>query len=203
MLRQHRPAYTPRTGFVWPIREAATADDSKKRDAVDTPLESQEGEGSLPAIQPKKKIQVTAGGVKKRQNIMLLANAMRTTAIHASQSFTLPTAVSQESNVPDTPLSASAPRSSATPAPAAQVNATPRLPGPSTSQDIISGKSSSGTGKKKKKRKDSAEDGQVQAEEDDADAGEKKKKRKKHADADDSAEAPKKKKKKDKKKSED
>lgn len=151
MLRQHRPAYAPRTGFVWPIKESTTTEDSKKRDAEGESADAQAPEGALADLPPKKKIQVTAEGSKKRQNIMLLANAMRTTAIHASQSFTLPTAVSQESNVPDTPLSASAPRSSATPAPASQLSATPRIPGPSLSQENITGKASSGTGKKRKK----------------------------------------------------
>ncbi|KAI0815332.1 MED6 mediator sub complex component-domain-containing protein [Irpex lacteus] len=152
-LRQNRPAYTPRTGFVWPIKEAATADE-KKRDADGEQATTQASEALLTEMPAKKKVLVTPGGAKKRQNNMLLMNAMRTTAIHASQSFTLPTAPS-ESNVPDTPLSASVARSSTTPAPASQVS--PRSGSAvgvsaSASQESAPSKSLNTGNKKKKKR---------------------------------------------------
>lgn len=77
---------------------------------------------------------------------MLLLNAMRTTALHANKAFTLPTAVS-DSTVPETPVSATVGRSSATPAPS-QRGGTPR-----PSQDMTSAKGSTGGNKKKKKEK--------------------------------------------------
>ncbi|KAI0702437.1 MED6 mediator sub complex component-domain-containing protein [Cytidiella melzeri] len=152
LLRQNRPAYTPRTGFVWPIKEASTADE-KKRDAEDEPAITQSSEALLTEMPAKKKVLVSSDSAKKRQNNMLLMNAMRTTAIHASQSFSLPTAIS-ESNVPDTPVTVSAGRSSATPAPSSQVNPSTKSaggPSASISQESIS-KPSTGPSKKKKKR---------------------------------------------------
>ncbi|KAI0094548.1 MED6 mediator sub complex component-domain-containing protein [Irpex rosettiformis] len=152
ILRQHRPTYTPRTGFVWPIKEAATADE-KKRDADGEPATTQTSETLLTEMPAKKKVLVTSGGAKKRQNNTLLMNAMRTTAIHASQSFVLPTALS-ESNMPDTPASASVGRSSTTPAPASQASPSSRTVGvpTSTSQESAPAKTPSAANKKKKKR---------------------------------------------------
>ncbi|KAI0343976.1 MED6-domain-containing protein [Trametopsis cervina] len=151
-LRQNRPAYTPRTGFVWPIKEAPATDD-KKRDSQGEPAATQPSDEILTDVPVKKKILVTASGVKKRQNNMLLMNAMRTTAIHASQSFTLPTAV-PDTTVPDTPISASAGRSSVTPGPASQAGSTSKASGgqpTSATQETFPSKAPNGAGKKKKK----------------------------------------------------
>ncbi|PSR80735.1 hypothetical protein PHLCEN_2v6651 [Hermanssonia centrifuga] len=152
-LRSHRPAYTPRTGFIWPIKEAPASEDSKKRsleEVTDETQPPQPPEGLVDSSQ-KRKLTVTLGH-KKRQNNVLLVNAMRTTAVHSTKSFSIPTALS-ESVVADTPASATAGRSSATPAPITQRGATPKLPPGSTApQETASAKGPLIGGKKKKKR---------------------------------------------------
>ena len=124
MLRQHRPAYTPRTGFAWPIKEAPA--ENKKRGADPEAQEAQPGEASLTDTSAKRPASSSTPS-KKRQNNMLLMNAMRTTAAHARQSFVLPTAAS-DSTIPGTPATGTAGRSSTTPAPSvAQRAATPKI----------------------------------------------------------------------------
>lgn len=144
-LRQYRPAYTPRTGFVWPIKEATTSTETTKKRGLDTEAGSEEPTQTSLTDTPVKPAPAQES-VKKRQNTMLLLNAMRTTAVHANKAFTLPTAVS-ETRVAETPVSATG-RSSATPAPS-QRGGTPK---PSASADNASAKGSTGGGKKKRKR---------------------------------------------------
>lgn len=150
-LRQHRPAYTPRTGFVWPIKESTTAtESSKKRDVdTDTPADTPAATHALSDAPAKRDSGTPAEhpNAKRKQNNALMLNAMRTTALHANKAFTLPTAVS-ESNVPDTPASATVGRSSATPAPS-QRGGTPK---PSTSQETVSARNPTTGVKKRKKR---------------------------------------------------
>lgn len=111
MLRSHRPAYTPRTGFVWPIVEPSSGDASAKKRTQDgeTAPETQDTE-DIPGAR------ALANDSKRHQNNMLLFNAMRTTAVHARESFQLPSLPSDET-VPETPVTATAGRSSVTPAP--------------------------------------------------------------------------------------
>lgn len=144
-LRQHRPAYTPRTGFIWPIMEPSTADTSKKR-ALDAGDDAQASKALTETSSKPANTQAASRGGKRKQNNMLMFNAMRTTALHANKAFTLPTAVS-DGPVPETPASATAGRSSATPAPS-QRDGTPK-----PSQDTASAKGSVGGAKKKKKEK--------------------------------------------------
>ncbi|GJE87732.1 MED6-domain-containing protein [Phanerochaete sordida] len=143
-LRQHRPAYTPRTGFIWPIKEPTTTDASRKR-GLDAGDDAQASQALADTSKPANRQAPVQGG-KRKQNNMLMLNAMRTTALHANKAFTLPTAVS-DSAVPETPASATAGRSSATPAPS-QRDGTPK-----PSQDNASAKGSTGGSKKRKKEK--------------------------------------------------
>ncbi|KAJ8501543.1 hypothetical protein ONZ51_g534 [Trametes cubensis] len=122
-LRSNRPAYTPRTGFVWPIAEPSDAASGKKRAA--------EGESEPAAEAPEdvpgdRGLAASSKDAKRQQNSMLLLNAMRTTAVHARESFQLPAAPSEEP-VPETPVTATAGRSSVTPAPVPRVG-TPKGP---------------------------------------------------------------------------
>ena len=80
---------------------------------------------------------------------MLLLNAMRTTAVHARESFQLPAALSEET-VPETPAAATVARSSATPAPGPGGLATRASSIAPTPQEANKGPP--GGGKKKKKR---------------------------------------------------
>ncbi|KAI0786090.1 MED6-domain-containing protein [Abortiporus biennis] len=142
-LNQHKPAYTPRTGFVWPIVEAASSEETKKRELPEEATATSDAPGTLGASSTTKR--PTA---KKRVNNLLLLNAMRTTAIHANQSFTLPIAASESADE-----TASVDRTSPTPAPTSQKPGTPKaISNAPTPQDLSSVKTSSGLGKKKKKR---------------------------------------------------
>ncbi|OBZ79849.1 Mediator of RNA polymerase II transcription subunit 6 [Grifola frondosa] len=96
ILRSHRPAYTPRTGFVWPIVEPAET--SKKRGRDEDAGDAEDVED----LSGARKLPASPSDTKKHQNSMLLFNAMRTTAVHASASFTLPS-VSSEGVAADTP----------------------------------------------------------------------------------------------------
>lgn len=146
ILRAHRPAYTPRTGFVWPIMDAISTDRKKIDDDDDAPPE-EEPQAKRPKIAPY-------GTTKKQQNSMLLFNAMRTTTVHANMSFSLP--ASSESIVTDTPAAGTGSRSSVTPAPVPRTTATPKptavLP---ATQDALPTKGPPGGGKKKRKRESS------------------------------------------------
>ena len=160
-LRARRPTYTPRTGFVWPISDPSLPEDGKKRDGEDeserpspTPDEAQaipdttetEAEAATSKSAP------SVGDGKRRQNNMLLFNAMRTTAMHANQSFTLPVTAAEKPAI-ETPVEGTT-RSSPTPAPVVPQ----RVPTPKsassapTPQDIQPAKGLPGAGKKKKKR---------------------------------------------------
>ena len=153
ILRTHRPAYTPRTGFVWPIVEPSSGNSSaaKKR--------TQDGEPA-PDTQETEEVAGTRGlatassDTKRQQNNMLLFNAMSTTAVHAHQSFQLPVLASEE-NVPETPAAATVGRSSVTPAPGPGGVATRAPSIAPTPQEAPKGPP--GGGKKKKKRKSDSE----------------------------------------------
>ncbi|KAI0768572.1 MED6-domain-containing protein [Trametes elegans] len=150
-LRTHRPAYTPRTGFVWPIEEPPSTDAAaanKKRAA--------DGGGSTPATQETEELSSERGlgasssDSKRHKNHLLLFNAMRTTAAHAHESFQLP-AVATEEPVPETPITATAGRLSVTPAPALARAATPKGPSNAPTPQEPPAKGPPGGGKKKRK----------------------------------------------------
>ncbi|KAI0076290.1 MED6-domain-containing protein [Panus rudis PR-1116 ss-1] len=143
-LRSHRPTYTPRTGFVWPIVEGDTASqEANKRGAVPENEKSAGLEGMAAS---------KTNGVKKRQNHTLLWNAMRTTALHASQSFALPSNDS-EPGIPETPIAGTNSRTSPTPASMPPRAVTPKTSSSApTPQEAPPVKGPPGGGKKKKKR---------------------------------------------------
>ena len=144
ILRSHRPDFTPRTGFVWPIVEPQTGDNSsKRRNAEDTSVEGENvSSASIKAGYPARSTTTT----KKQENNLPLFNAMRTTVAHSVISFAQRTAeegvqeILQESSV-----------SSGTPGPVREE--TPSRAGVHTSvltQDNTS-RSALAVGKKKKK----------------------------------------------------
>lgn len=145
ILRSHKPGYTPRTGFAWPIVESPTPEDSNKNILSDDTGGTQDSAGPS----NKQKIIPTAGNVRKRQNNSLLLNAMRTTAIHANQSFSPPVALE---DIPAETPAESVLRSSATPAPTTQRGASPKtaISAPPLQEAPVKGPP--GGGKKKKKR---------------------------------------------------
>ncbi|KZT06330.1 MED6-domain-containing protein [Laetiporus sulphureus 93-53] len=139
-LRAHRPSYTPRTGFVWPIVEFTSTTAGSKRSA------DEEGAADSDLTGPSKRRKRPH---ERQQNNLLLFNAMRTTAVHANASFTLPEAASESTTVPETPGAGSGTRSSGTPAPASTRGPTPKRGETPQAQPA---KGPPGGGKKKKRR---------------------------------------------------
>ncbi|KAJ3936628.1 MAG: MED6-domain-containing protein [Lentinula lateritia] len=141
-LRTHRPDYTPRTGFVWPIVDPSVAEDAGKKQDTST-----NEVGGMSQAPTKQDATASLGVPKRPQNNALLMNAMHATAAHSSASLaSLALAPTVESLLPD-PAASSASRMSATPAPVVSRVATPKPihqePPP---------KSAPGGGKKKRKR---------------------------------------------------
>lgn len=161
ILRSHRPSYTPRTGFVWPIVESTDplkrAEENHDERSATQGAESQSQDRELSPSQSKR---AKASSNPRQQNVMLLVNAIRTTALHATESFTLPTAVpsettsvAPESQTPGScPGPTPGPRSTvATPAPATR-GATPisnKRTGSPLDREPTKGQQ--GAGKKKKR----------------------------------------------------
>ncbi|OCH96685.1 MED6-domain-containing protein [Obba rivulosa] len=148
ILRSHRPVYTPRTGFAWPIAEPASKDSKKRGLDEDTqPAED------IPGLSGPPQKRRETSSPERQENSLLLLNAMRTTAIHANQSFIVPSAVS-ESSVPETPAPAAGPRASVTPAPNLVRGVTPKRASnaPTPQEPPPPAKGAPGAGKKKKKR---------------------------------------------------
>jgi len=142
ILRKHRPDYTPRTGFVWPITDPSMTGDAHKKREFET--ESQLTEGPSDTQQDKR-----IDAPKRQQNTMLLMNAMKTTAAHSKSSFSSTSfSQSHETLEPDTPVTTTM-RSSATPAPASQDTL---QKGSSSNLSQEGTRGPIGGGKKKKKR---------------------------------------------------
>lgn len=152
ILRRHRPDYTPRTGFVWPITDSSMQDEStKKRKPEDDISIADDDETS--SVSSKRQPTASASSSeapKRQQNNMLLLNAMRTTAAHMKRP--IPSAQGVE-NVPvsDAPPVYQQQRMSATPAPSSSRVATPKVPQtvPAPQEPA---KGLAGAGKKKRKR---------------------------------------------------
>ncbi|THH09885.1 hypothetical protein EW145_g1721 [Phellinidium pouzarii] len=168
VLRTHRPDFTPRTGFVWPIVDASTVESISKKRTVedhldagnDTP-ESLLAEASSNLKQQQKSVPPAPGAsAKKQQNLIPLLLAMRTTAAHSNASFAAREA-SEVVNISEPKPKPEALRTSATPAPTQSVREeTPSFsalksvqqqPPPESAASSSSRPSTSG-GKKKKKR---------------------------------------------------
>ncbi|KII93367.1 hypothetical protein PLICRDRAFT_171132 [Plicaturopsis crispa FD-325 SS-3] len=159
ILRSHRPDYTPRTGFVWPIVDPSVADKSTKKGGASEELppaaEAEQDPAAADAAKRKPVINTnskadTSSTPKKQQNNLLLLNAMRTTAAHSNMSFSSRALTAEpESATAETPGPTSGGRSSATPVSAVPTSATSRL---SAAQDVPPAKGPAGAGKKKRKR---------------------------------------------------
>ncbi|KAF5375052.1 hypothetical protein D9758_000056 [Tetrapyrgos nigripes] len=144
ILRSHRPDYTPRTGFVWPIVEPSISDDSNKRQDGITSLTTQDV-----TAEPSAKAQASSTP-KRHQNNMLLMNAMRATAAHSKVALsTSALARTAESVPPEITAASSTARNSVTPAPTASRVSTPKIP---VQEPAAATKSAPGGGKKKRKR---------------------------------------------------
>ena len=116
ILRKHRPDYTPRTGFTWPISDPSTVTDGRIQKTRESEASGQSHnldqdeergpEGGSSSLQPshdKRGVDSsTSSNSRRQQNTMLLMNAMKTTAAHSSKmnlmSFTQ-TATSQIQNL--------------------------------------------------------------------------------------------------------
>ena len=151
ILRTHRPDFTPRTGFVWPIVDSPTAESlAKKRvtdgssgnndELADLSESAQQSNGTTSSTNNNR-----AADIKKHQNILPLLNAMRTTGIHSAASLIAQTSEgtiaeqTQDSQSTGTPV----PTQEATPVTVKTVS----QEAPSTNA-----KASLASGKKKKKR---------------------------------------------------
>ncbi|KAG6896282.1 hypothetical protein C0992_009332 [Termitomyces sp. T32_za158] len=148
ILRSHRPDYTPRTGFVWPITDPSlTAENTKKRGQDDDTITVDESASAISSL--KQKVLSSQGEPKRQQNNMLLLNAMRATAAHSQMALASSTFAASVEAVPAETPAAHA-RSSATPGPSSQI-ATPKVAqSVSIQQEPV--KAPPGGGKKKRKR---------------------------------------------------
>ncbi|KAJ3785275.1 MED6-domain-containing protein [Lentinula aff. detonsa] len=140
-LRAHRPDYTPRTGFVWPIVDPSLAESSKKQEEIAANEVSGLSEAST------KQNATTSGISKRQQNNTLLMNAMYATAAHSASLATRTLAPMTESMTTDPVAMSSANRMSATPAPVVS-----RVPTPKPINQEPQPKAAPGGGKKKRKR---------------------------------------------------
>ncbi|KAF8649887.1 hypothetical protein AX16_005648 [Volvariella volvacea WC 439] len=155
ILRKHRPDYTPRTGFVWPVADPTLSEAAKKRASTEAALD-EANEDIVNATKEKPSTGTTSQ--RRQQNNLLLLNAMRTTALHSqAQTNTTSTnalpgsAVNATDAAVDTPVATT--RASVTPAPSQSQAATPKPVAlsstPPIPQDIVP---KAGPSKKKKKR---------------------------------------------------
>ncbi|KAF8559348.1 MED6-domain-containing protein [Imleria badia] len=139
LLRRHRPDYTPRSGFVWPIIDSSLPDTpAKKPDLDDLHID----DTAIDAPEKDKP------GPKKHQNNSLMMYAMRTTAMHSN----ITSSRSQPSDHSASALASASAQPALTPAPSAQRSPTPKVPSAPSPQDSAPIKGPVGAGKKKKKR---------------------------------------------------
>ncbi|KXN83608.1 Mediator of RNA polymerase II transcription subunit 6 [Leucoagaricus sp. SymC.cos] len=151
VLRKHRPDYTPRTGFVWPIADPTISDDASKTRKHD-PDNTTVPEQPDALTDTDKRLRNPA---KREQNNILLLNAMRTTAAHSRLSYTPISAEAADTGTAaaDTPAPSIAQvRSSTTPAPGPQEQAVKGSPSTAATTQEAAAKVPTGGGKKKKKR---------------------------------------------------
>ncbi|KAI4520498.1 MED6-domain-containing protein [Schizophyllum commune Loenen D] len=156
ILRKHRPDYTPRTGFVWPVTNPVLEEDKLKRaTAANTRLATQapgtpmEGEAPPLAGQPAGKTDPLHGSTRKVQNTQLLFHSMFTASRHLEKSRAPPPQPAPTPAPQPTPVvgaQASAQGSGS----GAATNAAP-TPAPSRPPEPPA-KGQPGAGKKKKKR---------------------------------------------------
>ena len=150
ILRTHKPPFMPRTGFVWPIMEPEAAG----------PGSDQQPE--KPSGADEETSSTSASNSRKQQNHLLLFNAMRTTAVHASTTFTNNTRpmVDQPPTTESVPPETTVERARslsvvATPVPSRRRSSTPRAIGTSQLPDLGKGlPGAPGVPPKKKKRRE-------------------------------------------------
>jgi len=145
ILRTHRPDYTPRTGFVWPVNDPSMSEDSQKKGASEAEPIVVDSTANPDMLQEKRR-EVP----KRQQNDTLLMNAMRTTAMHSKMSFSASSSQNVETVLENTPATTTM-RSSATPAPSSQ-EVLLKGPSPITSLPHEANRGPVGGGKKKRKR---------------------------------------------------
>ncbi|KAJ7596673.1 MED6-domain-containing protein [Mycena floridula] len=149
VLRKHRPDYTPRTGFVWPIVDSSLTDDvTKKRNAEEEGVTAESGRASPESVIDKAKSTTAPGPPKRQQNTGLLFNAMRATALHSKLALDVNAFAQNAEALPVEIPTMTTGRSSLTPAPSASRGVTPKVP---TDTEPPS-KAPVGGGKKKRKR---------------------------------------------------
>ncbi|KAK0465268.1 MED6-domain-containing protein [Desarmillaria tabescens] len=146
ILRSHRPDYTPRTGFVWPITDPSLDEAAKKPAADDltganTPM-------------PDDNTNSADGNGKRQQNTMLLFNAMRATALHSSSAVSSSAfAQMANSSVPPTDIQVHTQAQVQTPAAGTQASTAPsQASTPAPPPQEPPGRGPPGGGKKKRKR---------------------------------------------------
>ncbi|KAG8220042.1 MED6-domain-containing protein [Butyriboletus roseoflavus] len=144
LLRRHRPDYTPRSGFVWPIIDSSPDTPPKKPD-----LDVLHTDGPTLDAPEKHKLH----GPKKLQNNSLMVYAMRTTAMHSNTTPSRSHPLDHNNTPSASALAAASAQPALTPTPSSQSAPTPKapstVPGP---QDTAPIKGPVGAGKKKKKR---------------------------------------------------
>jgi len=149
ILRTHKPPFMSRTGFVWPIMEPeATGPGS------DQQTEKRKGTDEETSATP-------TSNSRKQQNHLLLFNAMRTTAAHASTTFTNNTRqmVDQPPTTETVPSEPTVERARsvsvvATPVPSQRRSSTPRVTATSQSPELGKGQPGGpGVQQKRKKRR--------------------------------------------------
>jgi mediator of RNA polymerase II transcription subunit 6 len=145
ILRKHRPDYTPRTGFVWPIADPNLHDDASKTRKQDSEATAPEQDGLDPDTNK------SSQNPKKEQNTALLFNAMRATAAHSRLSYTPITAEAADTGAATATPALTQQRSSVTPAPGSQETLT-KGAAATTSRPQEPPKGPPGGGKKKRKR---------------------------------------------------
>ncbi|TFK23092.1 MED6-domain-containing protein [Coprinopsis marcescibilis] len=118
ILRKNRPDYTPRTGFVWPIVGDPANDPKKKGPEVsaDAAALADDDATEPSSSQANKRAQETA----KRENTILLFNALTTTARHSKVVEPTAAVLPSDASTADSPATTSQLHSSATPAPGSQ-----------------------------------------------------------------------------------
>ncbi|KAG6381425.1 MED6-domain-containing protein [Boletus reticuloceps] len=143
LLRRHRPDYTPRSGFVWPIIDSSLSDTQPKKPDLDVPHIDDSAIEATDKQQPH--------GPKKHQNNSLMVYAMRTTAMHSNIASSRSQPSDHSASTSAHPSASSQPPLTSTPL--AQRPATPKAPSAVPSpQDPPPVKGPVGAGKKKKKR---------------------------------------------------
>lgn len=144
VLRKHRPDYTPRTGFIWPITDPALSDDTSKPRKHDPDATVPDNDTLTATSDPDRRLP------KREQNNILLLNAMRTTAAHSKLSYTpITTEAANTGSAVETPAPIQS-RSSTTPVSGPQETAIKGSSSTATNVEMAKG-ITFGTKRKKKR----------------------------------------------------